>query len=99
MSSNVYVNNVTITGMGAWCVKPTYCHTCRKQLVTDEVALSQRLLGMQIGSFYCIDCLAVKLKVTVPRLQELTQRFKEMGCAYFTRLMEVASDEKEHDGM
>ena len=85
--------------MGEWCVKPTYCHTCRKQLVTDEVALSQRLLGMQIGSFYCIDCLAVKLKVTVPRLQELTQRFKEMGCAYFTRLMEVASDEKEHDGM
>ena len=85
--------------MGAGCVKPTYCGVCRKQLVADEVALSQRLLGMQIGSFYCIGCLAVKLKVTVPRLQELTQRFKEMGCAYFTRLMEVASDEKEHDGL
>ena len=80
-------------------MKTTYCGVCRKQLVADEVALSQRLLGMQIGSFYCIDCLAVKLKVTVPRLQELTLRFKEMGCAYFTRLMEVASDEKEHDGM
>ena len=80
-------------------MKPTYCHTCRKQLVTDEVALCQRLLGMQIGSFYCIGCLAVKLKVTVPRLQELTQRFKEMGCAYFTRLREVSSDEKEHDDM
>ena len=85
--------------MGAWYVKPTYCGVCRKQLVADEVALSQRLLGMQIGSFYCIDCLAVKLKVTVPRLQELTLRLKEMGCAYFTRLMEVASDEKEHDGL
>ena len=80
-------------------MRPTYCGVCRKQLVADEIALSQRLLGMQIGSFYCIDCLAVKLKVTVPRLQELTLRFKEMGCAYFTRLMEVSSDEKEHDGM
>ena len=80
-------------------MKPTYCGVCHKQLVVDEIALSQRLLGMQIGSFYCIDCLAVKLKVTVPRLQELTLRFKEMGCAYFTRLMEVASDEKEHDGL
>lgn len=80
-------------------MKPTYCCVCRKQLVTDEVALSQRLLGMQIGSFYCLDCLAVKLNVTVSRLQELTRRFKEMGCAYFTRLMEVASDEKEHDSL
>ena len=80
-------------------MKPTYCTVCRKRLAADEVALSQRLLGMQIGSFYCLDCLAVKLKVTVPRLQELTQRFKKMGCAYFTRLMEVESDEKEHDGM
>ena len=80
-------------------MKPTYCHNCRKRLVTDEVALNQRLLGMQIGSFYCIDCLAVKLKVTVPRLQELILRFKEMGCAYFTRLMEVASVEKDYDGL
>ena len=80
-------------------MKPTYCGVCRKQLATDEVALSQRLLGMQIGSFYCIDCLARKLNVTVPRLEELTRRFKEMGCAYFTRLMEVVSDEKEHDSM
>ena len=80
-------------------MKPTYCGVCRKQQVADEAALIQRLLGMQIGSFYCIDCLAVQLKVTVPRLQELTQRFKEMGCAYFTRLMEVSSDEKEHDGL
>lgn len=80
-------------------MKPTYCHTCQKRLIADEVALNQRLLGMQIGSFYCISCLAVKLKVTVPRLQELTLRFKEMGCAYFTRLMEVASDEREYDGL
>lgn len=80
-------------------MKQVYCHTCRKQLTADEVALSQRLLGMQIGWFYCIDCLAEKLKVTVPRLQELIRRFKEMGCAYFTRLMEATTDEKEHDGV
>ena len=80
-------------------MKPTYCHTCRKLLITDEIALSQRLLGMQIGSFFCMDCLAEKLKVTVSRLQELTQRFKEMGCAYFTRLLEVASDENEPDDL
>jgi len=69
-------------------LKPVYCHKCRKQLITDEVALNQRLLGMQIGTFHCVDCLAPKLDTTPSHLNTMITRFKEMGCAYFTRLME-----------
>ena len=75
-------------------MKTVVCASCRRILCTDEVALNQRLLGMHIGAFYCVDCLAQKLQTTPSCLETLISRFKEMGCAYFTRLMEETSDEK-----
>ena len=78
-------------------MKPVFCANCGGKLAADEVALSQRLLGMQIGRFYCNACLARRLGTTPERLQTLTARFKEMGCAYFTRLMEGPPDEAYDD--
>lgn len=75
-------------------MKTVLCASCRRSLCADEVALNQRLLGMQIGAFYCTDCLAQKLHTTPSCLKTLITRFKEMGCAYFTRLMEETADEK-----
>lgn len=65
----------------------------------DEVALNQRLLGMHIGAFYCVDCLAQKLHTTPSNLTTLISRFKEMGCAYFKRLTEETSDGQTNDSM
>lgn len=79
-------------------MKTVVCASCGKNLCTDEVALNQRLLGMQIGAFSCVDCLAQKLHTTPSHLETLIARFKEMGCAYFTRLMEETSDE-ENDSL
>lgn len=75
-------------------MKCVFCGQCRARLSVDEVALNQRLLGMHIGSFYCKDCLSQRLGTTAEHLQTLIVRFKEMGCAYFTRLMGDTSDEK-----
>lgn len=75
-------------------MKTVRCASCRRILCTDEVALNQRLLGMQIGMFYCTDCLAPKLHTTPVHLDKIIARFKELGCAYFTRLTEVTSDER-----
>ena len=38
------------------------CCECDRKLVKDEVALSQKLLGMEIEEFYCIDCLSEYLE-------------------------------------
>lgn len=78
-------------------MKAVFCGACHAELSADEVALNQRLLGMHIGRFLCVDCLALQLKTTSSHLQTLIARFKEMGCAYFTRLMEVSPDEKTND--
>lgn len=80
-------------------MKPVFCASCKRKLIADEVALNQRLLGMQIGAFHCVDCLALRLDTTSDRLKGLIVRFKEMGCAYFTRLMEVPRDEDSYDGL
>ena len=80
-------------------MKAVYCAGCQERLITDEVALNQRLLGMHIGSFYCTHCLALRLDTTPDHLQALTARFKEMGCAYFTRLMEGTRNEDSYDGL
>lgn len=78
-------------------MKSVHCIHCGKRLVADEVALNQRLLGVQIGSFFCLNCLSRKLQTPQDKLEILISRFKEMGCAYFTRLTEVYPDEKTND--
>ena len=80
-------------------MKSVFCTECQAKLLTDEVALNQRLLGMQIGRFFCLECLAKRMCTTPAHLQKMIERFKERGCAYFTRLMEASSDEKTDDSM
>ena len=75
-------------------MKAVSCAGCGKRASTDEVALNQKLLGTQIGRFFCIHCLASRLDTTPDYLQKLIVQFKEKGCTYFTRLMEDSSDEK-----
>lgn len=74
-------------------MKAVFCPECGTRTSTDEVALNLKLFGMQIGNFYCIDCLSRRLKVAPEQLMQLIVRFKEKGCTYFTRLMEDWSDE------
>lgn len=80
-------------------MKRVNCIDCARPLSLDEVALNQRLLGMHIATFCCIDCLAVKLNTIPDKLRAMITRFKELGCTYFTRLMEDIPDGKTNDGM
>ena len=80
-------------------MKAVRCAECGAELSIDEVALNQRLLGMQIGRFFCLDCLAKRMCTTAEHLRILIARFKERGCAYFTRLMEASPDEKTNDAL
>ena len=77
-------------------MKAVCCAGCGRRTSADEVALNQKLLGMQIGRFFCVDCLAVRLDTTAAYLQKLIAHFKEKGCTYFTRLVEESSNENDH---
>ncbi len=60
------------------------CVNCRKQnLEKDVIGINKKLLGKQIKTFYCMDCLADYLDVTVEDLLEKIEEFKEEGCTLF----------------
>ena len=59
------------------------CLECNKELVKDEIGLNKKLLGKDIEKFYCMDCLADFLNVTVEELLDKIEEFKEEGCELF----------------
>lgn len=61
------------------------CIMCDKQqLDKDTIGINKKLLGESIDSFYCMDCLASFLDVTVEDLLDKIEEFKEEGCTLFS---------------
>lgn len=60
------------------------CVACgKKPLDKDTVGINKKLLGLELASFYCMDCLADYLGCTVEDLLDKIEEFKEEGCALF----------------
>ena len=60
------------------------CVSCFKEDIDkDTIALNKKLLGLNIERFYCLDCLAEFLNVTVEELLDKIEEFKEEGCILF----------------
>jgi hypothetical protein len=60
------------------------CVACEKpDLNKDTVGINKKLLGMNIESVYCMDCLANYLDTTVEELLEKIEDLKDEGCTLF----------------
>lgn len=60
------------------------CLACRKKpLNKNEIGINKKLLGKQVKTFYCMDCLADYLGCSVDDLIEKIEEFKEEGCELF----------------
>jgi biotin operon repressor len=60
------------------------CLACRKSpLDKDTIGINKKMLGKQVKTFYCMDCLADYLGCTVEDLLEKIEEFKEEGCTLF----------------
>lgn len=65
-------------------VKQHKCTSCGKHpLVKDEVAASKRLLGADISSYFCIQCLAENTGFEMDELLARIEELKEQGCKFF----------------
>ena len=60
------------------------CASCHKTpLNKDEVGVCKKLLGPKTKVFYCIDCFASFLDISVDDLLDKIEEFKEEGCTLF----------------
>lgn len=65
-------------------MKRQICVSCGKDLTTkNEIGINKKLLGEKTSAFYCIDCLADYLEVTVQDIADKIDEFKEQGCKLF----------------
>ncbi len=60
------------------------CLACKKTpLDKDTIGINKKLLGKNIKTFYCIDCLADYLSCSVSDIMEKIEDFKQEGCELF----------------
>lgn len=61
------------------------CVSCGKTpLSKDEMGICKKLLGTKTKKYYCIDCFASFLDISVEELLDKIEEFKEEGCKLFS---------------
>ena len=65
-------------------MKKQTCAACGKEpLQKNEIGVNQKLLGEKTTAYYCMDCLAEYLGVSVQDIEDKIEEFKEQGCKLF----------------
>lgn len=65
-------------------MKKQICVSCGKDLLKkNEIGINKKLLGENTTAFYCMNCLADYLEVSVQDIEDKIEEFKEQGCKLF----------------
>lgn len=60
------------------------CISCGKaELSKDEIGINMKLISEDVTSFYCLDCFAIYLNVSVQDIIDKIEDFKDEGCTLF----------------
>ena len=66
------------------------CVMCGAPITEKNViGINQKLLGRKIVNFYCMNCLADYLEVSVEDLMERIEEFKNEGCKLFEQTTDI----------
>jgi len=65
-------------------IKNQKCISCGKSdLSKNEIGINKKLINEKAVDFYCLDCLADILEVSVQDILDKIEEFKEEGCILF----------------
>ena len=60
------------------------CISCGKSALSkDEIGINKKLLGEDVESYYCLNCLADYLEVETQDILDKIEEFKAEGCKLF----------------
>lgn len=59
------------------------CRDCGRELKSDEIAVTRKLINRAAEEFYCVDCLAKRFNVSAEEIHRLIANFKAAGCSLF----------------
>lgn len=61
------------------------CVACQKIILDkNTLGINKKMLGSNVKTYYCMECLADYLGTTVEDLNEKIEEFKEEGCKLFS---------------
>lgn len=65
-------------------MKKEFCISCGKtDLTKNEIGINKKLVGENMESFYCLECLAEYLEVALQDIMDKIEFFKDEGCKLF----------------
>jgi len=64
-------------------MREIHCARCKAKVSNNEIALNIKLLGKQISTVKCYNCLSKSFYCGVSELQEKVDFYKSMGCTLF----------------
>ena len=71
-------------GKGERLMQLRKCVSCGKELKKkNEIGINRKLLGDHTTAYYCLDCMAEYLEVTVQDIQDKIEEFRAQGCKLF----------------
>ena len=59
------------------------CVKCQRPVSGDEAGLTRKLINRGTSEYRCYDCLSKELSVSVEKLKELVEAYREAGCTLF----------------
>ena len=64
--------------------EPQLCKECGSLITEQDIlALNKKMLGVETGNYYCLDCMAKAFKVDVEYLLAKIEDWKWQGCKLF----------------
>lgn len=63
--------------------KSVKCCLCESKLDKDTIGLNKKLFGKKLTKFFCMDCLAAHIDISVEDLYAKISEFKDQGCTLF----------------
>ncbi len=59
------------------------CAGCGRELESDEIAITRKLINRGAESFFCVTCLAKHFNISEQAVRQLIERFRAAGCSLF----------------